>query len=78
MRLKDKQGLDWIRIRNKGMSRFIWEQVAIYCVGGLALMGLLALSVPKSLPLPYWIGGVLFAAFCGGLAAWEKWERGRF
>jgi MFS-type transporter involved in bile tolerance (Atg22 family) len=59
------------------MSRYIREQVAIYGAVALLLMVILTLSRWESLPLSYWLMAILFAAFCGGVAAWEKWKRDR-
>ena len=64
------------------MRRYIAEQITLYSALGLFVMVLLTLmdwlSGKPVLPLSYWIGAVLFAAFCGGLGSWEKWKRGRF
>jgi hypothetical protein len=78
MWLKNKQGSDWVRIKNKGMRRYICAQFAVYGAGGLLLIVALSLGAPQPFPLSYLIMGTLFAALCGGLAAWEKWKRGRF
>jgi hypothetical protein len=82
MWLKEKQDSNWVSIRNKGMGRYVGEQIALYSALGLFVMMLLTLTGwlfgRSVLPLSYWIGAVLFAAFCGGLGAWEKWKRGRF
>ena len=72
---RDDRG--WVKTRNKGARQYVLEHVAIYGAGGFLSTALLSIVVPESLPLYTWIVGGLFAAFCGGLAAWEKWKRWR-
>ena len=75
--LENRERQEWERVRAKGQWRYVWEQIIIYGAGGFLLIAALNISASESLPLYLWIVGGLFAAFCGGVAALEKWKRQR-
>ena len=66
------------KLKEKGQWRYVLEHVIGYGIGGFFLVAALNLGMPESLPLYMWMAGGLFAAFCGGVAALEKWKRQRY
>jgi len=62
-------------VKAKGKSRYVWEHIIIYGVGGFLLMVAFSLAGPGVLPFYTWAVAPLFAAFCGAVAALEKWKR---
>jgi predicted tellurium resistance membrane protein TerC len=73
--LENRERQEWQQVKAKGQWRYVWEQVIIYGVGGFVLIAALNISMSEWLPFYLWIAGGLFAAFCGGVAALEKWKR---
>ena len=75
--LENRERQDWEQVKARGQWPYVWKQVIIYGAGGFLLIGAFYLSMPEPLPFYFCIVGGLFAAFCGGVAAIEKWKRQR-